>query len=52
MARGIAKKIYTAAKRKDKSRSEIIAEIRSTLSESGKLDDVNSKILNELEEGI
>ena len=49
MARGMAKKVYTAGKRADKSRNDVINEIRLALSGSNKLDEAVEKILNELE---
>ena len=49
MSRGIAKKIYTVGKRSEKSRINVINDIRSALEESGKLDDSSKKVLDELE---
>jgi len=51
MARGMAKKIYTAGKRSGKTRSEVIADIKSGLSESGKIDESVENVLNNLEAG-
>jgi len=51
MSRGMAKKIYTAGKRAGKSRSEVIADIKSRLSESGKMNESVENILNNLEAG-
>ena len=51
MTRGMAKKIYMAGKRADKSRTEVIADLRVGLTEAGKLDDATAAILNNLESG-
>ena len=51
MTRGMAKKIYMAGKRADKSRTEDIADLRAGLTEAGKLDDATAAILNNLESG-
>jgi hypothetical protein len=51
MTRGMAKKIYMAGKRADKSRTEVIADLRAGLTEAGKLDDATAAILNNLESG-
>ena len=51
MTRGMAKKIYMAGKRADKSRTEVIAGLRASLTEAGKLDDATAAILNNLESG-
>ncbi len=51
MARGMAKKIYTAGKRAGKSRSEVIADIKFGLSESGKMNESVENVLNNLEAG-
>ena len=48
MARGIAKKIYTAGKRAGKFRIEVIGDIREALTKSDKLDDTAEKVLNDL----
>ena len=52
MSRGIAKKIFMAGKRADKTRVEVIADLRAGLTEAGKLDDATDGILNNLESGI
>ena len=52
MTRGIAKKIFMAGKRADKTRVEVIADLRAGLTEAGKLDDATDGILNNLESGI
>ena len=49
MSRGMAKKIYTAGKRSEKSRINLINDIRSALKESEKLDDSAKKVLDDLE---
>jgi hypothetical protein len=51
MTRGMAKKIYMAGKRSNKVRAEVIADLRSGLSDAGKLDDATAAILNNLESG-
>ena len=51
MSRGIAKKIFTAGKRANKSRMEVIANIREGLNSAGKLDDSTAKVLANLESG-
>ncbi|MDP6852323.1 MAG: 4Fe-4S binding protein [Candidatus Marinimicrobia bacterium] len=51
MARGMAKKIYTAGKRAEKSRSEVIRDIKAGLSDAGKLDSAIEELLNRLETG-
>ena len=51
MTRGIAKKIFMAGKRADKTRVEVIADLRAGLTEAGKLDDATDGILNKLESG-
>jgi formate hydrogenlyase subunit 6/NADH:ubiquinone oxidoreductase subunit I len=48
MVRGMAKKIYTVGKRADKSRDEVIAEIRLALQDVDKLDESIEKILTSL----
>ena len=49
MARGIAKKVFTAGKRSEKSRSEVIKDIGNSLKEAGKLNDDIEKVLKKLE---
>ena len=49
MTRGIAKKIYLAGKRAEKSRMEVIADIKESLKSAGKLDDSAATILANLE---
>ena len=49
MTRGMAKKIFMAAKRAGKTRAEVIADLRLGLTEAGKLDDATDAILNKLE---
>jgi NAD-dependent dihydropyrimidine dehydrogenase PreA subunit len=49
MARGMAKKIYTAGKRANKSRQELIEDIRSALNDANKIDESCEKVLNDLE---
>jgi len=51
MTRGMAKKIYTAGKRAEKSRMEVITDIRESLKSAGKLDDSTAAILANLESG-
>ena len=51
MTRGMAKKIYMTGKRADKARAEVIADLRTGLTEAGKLDDATAVILNNLESG-
>ena len=51
MTRGMAKKIFTAGKRAEKSRMEVITDIRDSLKSAGKLDDSTSAILTNLESG-
>ena len=51
MTRGMAKKIYMTGKRADKTRAEVIADLRTGLAEAGKLDDATTVILNNLESG-
>ena len=51
MTRGMAKKIYMTGKRTDKTRAEVIADLRTGLTEAGKLDDATAIILNNLESG-
>jgi len=51
MARGMAKKMYTAGKRAGKSRLEVIGDIKAGLSEAGKLDSAIEALLNTLETG-
>ncbi|HIG51314.1 MAG TPA: hypothetical protein EYQ17_03465 [Candidatus Marinimicrobia bacterium] len=51
MTRGMAKKIYMTGKRTDKTRAEVIADLRTGLTEAGKLDDATAVILNNLESG-
>jgi NADH-quinone oxidoreductase subunit I len=51
MTRGMAKKIYMTGKRADKTRAEVIADLRTGLTEAGKLDDATAVILNNLESG-
>lgn len=51
MTRGMAKKIFMAGKRTNKTRTEIIADLRVGLAEAGKLDDATATILNNLESG-
>ena len=51
MSRGLAKKIYMAGKRANKTSAEVIADIRAGLIEAGKLDDTTGGILNNLESG-
>jgi hypothetical protein len=51
MTRGMAKKIFMAGKRAGKESDEVIADLRSGLTEAGKLDDVTNAILNKLESG-
>jgi len=51
MTRGMAKKIYMTGKRADKTRAEVIADLRAGLTEAGKLDDATAVILNNLESG-
>jgi len=49
MTRGMAKKIYTVGKRAEKSRMEVITDIRESLKSAGKLDDSTATILANLE---
>ena len=49
MTRGMAKKIFMAGKRTNKTRTEVIADLRVGLAEAGKLDDATATILNNLE---
>jgi hypothetical protein len=49
MTRGMAKKIYTAGKRAEKSRMEVITDIRDSLKNAGKLDDSTATILANLD---
>ena len=51
MTRGMAKKIFTAGKRAEKTRIEVIVEIREALNSAGKLDESTATILNNLESG-
>ena len=51
MTRGMAKKIYTAGKRAEKTRIEVIVEIREALNSAGKLDESTTAILANLESG-
>ena len=51
MTRGMAKKIFMAGKRADKTRVEVIADLRAGLTEAGKLDDTTDGILDNLESG-
>ena len=51
MTRGMAKKIYMAGKRADKTGNEVIADLRASLTEADKLDDATAAILNNLESG-
>ena len=51
MTRGMAKKIFMAGKRTNKTRTEVIADLRVGLAEAGKLDDATATILNNLESG-
>ena len=51
MTRGMAKKIYTAGKRAEKTRIEVIVEIREALNSAGKLDESTAAILANLESG-
>jgi len=51
MTRGMAKKIFMAGKRADKTRAEVIDDIRAGLTEAGKLEDATAAILNKLESG-
>ena len=50
MTRGIAKKIFTAGKRAEKSRREVISDIRDSLKSADKLDDSTAEILINLED--
>ena len=52
MTRGMAKKIFTAGMRAEKSRMEVLKEIRDGLQSAGKLDDSTASILSNLESGI
>ena len=52
MARGIAKKIFTAGKRSEKSRSVVIKDIGNSLKEAGKLNDGIEKNIKEIRELI
>ena len=49
MARGMAKKIYTAGKRANKTSKEVVDEIKNAISEAGKMDDSIMLILDKLE---
>ena len=49
MTRSMAKKIFTASKRAEKSRMEVIIDIRESLKSAGKLDDSTAEILANLE---
>jgi len=49
MVRGMAKKIYTAGKRANKTSKEIIGEIKNAINEAGKMDDDIMLILDGLE---
>ena len=49
MTRGMAKKIFMAGKRAGKTRANVIADLRSGLTEAGKLDDATNTIINKLE---
>ncbi|MCS5551035.1 MAG: hypothetical protein NZ811_05910, partial [Gammaproteobacteria bacterium] len=51
MTRGMAKKIFMTGKRTNKTRTEVIADLRVGLAEAGKLDDATATILNNLESG-
>jgi hypothetical protein len=51
MTRGMAKKIFTAGKRAEKSRMEVITDIRESLKSAGKLNDSIAAILANLESG-
>ena len=51
MTRGMAKKIFTAGKRAEKTRMEVILEIREALNSSGKLDESTATVLTKLESG-
>ena len=51
MTRGMAKKIYTVGKRAEKSRMEVIMDIKENLKNAGKLDDSTAAILANLEIG-
>ena len=50
VARGTAKKVYLAGKRKEKSRLEVLKDICSALEEIGKMNDSTVSILKNLEE--
>ena len=50
VARGTAKKVYLAGKRKEKSRLEVLKDIGSALEEIGKMNDSVVSILRNLEE--
>ena len=50
VARGTAKKVYLAGKRKEKSRLEVLKDIGSALEEIGKMNDSAVSILKNLEE--
>ena len=50
VARGTAKKVYLAGKRKEKSRLEVLKDIGSALEEIGKMNDSVVSILKNLEE--
>ena len=47
----MSKKIYTAGKRSEKSRMEVITDIRESLKSAGKLDESTAAILANLEIG-
>ena len=49
MTRGMAKKILIAGKRSEKSRMEVIVEIREALNSAGKLDESTATVLANLE---
>ena len=51
MTRGMAKKIFTAGKRAEKTRMEVIVDIREALKGTGKLDESTAAILAKLESG-
>lgn len=48
MTRGLAKKTFLGAKREGKSDQEIVAAVRSTVEEAGKLDDETAAIIKSL----
>ena len=52
MARGMAKKIFTAGKRAEKTRLEVISDIRNSLEEANKIDESIKNILKNLENAV